>query len=59
MNLSIWQLTRDDVEAVVSLLKRGKTMEQVAADLQISVEMVACAVRKWPQLRKRSSVWSL
>lgn len=56
--MTIWQLTHDDVEAVVTQLKAGRTAEEVAQDLGISVEMVVCAVRKWPTIR-RSHTWGL
>lgn len=55
--MSIWQLSDYDVEAVVNQLKSGKTMKQVAEDLEISVEMVACAVRKAASQR-RNALWS-
>ncbi len=45
--MTIWQLTDDDVEAVVSQLKAGRKLEEVASDLGISVEMAVCAMRKW------------
>lgn len=54
--MSIWMLTDADVEAVVNQLKSGKTVNEVAADLEISAEMVTCAVRKWPALNRRHSV---
>jgi len=50
--MTIWQLTKDDVEAVVTQLHQGKSLAQVADDLGISVEMAACAVRKWPRMQK-------
>ena len=55
--MSIWQLSEYDVEAVVSQLKAGKTLKQVAEDLGISVEMAACAVRKASELR-RNTLWA-
>jgi len=57
--MSIVQLTKDDCEAVVTQLKNGKTIKEVAADLQISVEMAACAVRKWPELSKSRLMFGL
>lgn len=48
--MTIWQLTHDDVEAVVTQLRAGKSLKQVADDLQISVEVAVCAVRLWPKL---------
>lgn len=54
--MSIYQLTDADVEAVVNQLKAGRSMKQVADELGISVEMVLCATRKWPELYRRS-VW--
>lgn len=50
--MTIWQLTREDMEAVVTQLRKGKSLQQVADDLGISVEMAACAVRKWPSMQK-------
>lgn len=50
--MTILKLTVDDIEAVVNQLEAGRTPEQVAHDLDISVEMVTCAVRKWPSLRR-------
>lgn len=55
--MTIWQLTADDVEAVVTQLKAGRTPKEVAEDLGISVEMVICAVRKWPSIR-RATPWA-
>ena len=54
--MSILQLTADDVEAVMNQLKAGRTLQQVAKDLDISVEMVVCAMRKWPSIN-RHAVW--
>lgn len=51
--MAIWQLTDDDVEAVASQVESGRTLQQVATDLQISVEMAACAMRKWPSLQAK------
>lgn len=57
--MSIVQLTRDDCEAVVTQLRNGKTLKEVAADLQISVEMATCAVRKWPELSNSHKLFRL
>lgn len=57
--MTIWQLTAEDVEAVMALLKTGRTPKEVAEDLGISVEMVTCAVRKWPALQRTISPWAL
>ncbi len=53
--MTIWQLTADDCEAIVTQLSTGRTPKQVAEDLGISVEMVTCAVRKWPTVGRRSA----
>lgn len=50
--MTIWQLTEADVEAVVTQLNAGRKPNEVAEDLGISVEMVHCAVRKWPIVRR-------
>ncbi len=50
--MTIWQLTEADVEAVVSQLQAGRTKEEVARDLGISVEMVTCAMRLANRIRK-------
>lgn len=52
--MTIWQLTPDDVEAVMTQLKAGRTPKEVADDLGISIEMVTCAVRKWPTVSRRN-----
>lgn len=57
--MSIVQLTKDDCEAVVTQLKTGKTIKEVATDLQISVEMATCAVRKWPELSRSRPIFRL
>ncbi|MGE5673389.1 MAG: hypothetical protein ACM3XM_05830 [Mycobacterium leprae] len=54
--MAIWQLTDEDVEAVVSQLQAGKSKSEVAENLGISVEMVTCAVRKWPSIHKRRNM---
>lgn len=57
--MTILQLTAEDVEAVVTQLKAGRTPKEVAQDLGISVEMVTCAVRKWPTTRRDLSfLWA-
>jgi DNA-binding NarL/FixJ family response regulator len=56
--MTIWKLTTDDVEAVMTQLRKGKSLKQVADDLGISEEMAACAVRQWPSIRKQS-LWPL
>lgn len=56
--MTIWQLTNHDIEAVMTQLKAGRSTEEVAQDLGISVEMVVCAVRKWPTIR-RTNPWGL
>ncbi|MEW8977705.1 MAG: hypothetical protein AB2385_04795 [Symbiobacterium sp.] len=45
--MTIWQLMPEDVEAIVTQRKAGRSRKEVADDLGISVEMVACAERKW------------
>lgn len=50
--MTIWKLTAADVEAVVSLVRAGHKLEEVAADLGISVEMAVCALRKWPEISR-------
>lgn len=57
--MGIYQLCDADVEAVVNLLKKGKSMQEVAADLQISVEMVVCATRKWPAIRRKQGIYAV
>lgn len=56
--MSIWQLNADDVEAIMTQLKAGRSAQEVADDLDISIEMVTCAVRKWPSMR-RNNIWGL
>ncbi|HEY3367578.1 MAG TPA: hypothetical protein VGK74_21175 [Symbiobacteriaceae bacterium] len=51
--MTIWQLTDDDVEAVATQANSGRTLQQIAGDLQISVEMAACAMRKWPSVKAK------
>jgi uncharacterized protein (DUF433 family) len=55
--MSIWQLTEDDIEAIVNQLNAGRSKQEVAEDLGISVEMVVCAIRKWPRLRRTTLMW--
>jgi hypothetical protein len=55
-SMTIWQLKSDDVEAVVTQIRSGMTTKQVAEALDISEEMVICAIRKGPSLR-RKSIW--
>ena len=57
--MAIWQLTPDDIEAVVTQLRTGKRLEEVAADLGMSVEQAACAVRLWPKVRRSGPLWRL
>ncbi|MFZ5814706.1 MAG: hypothetical protein ACOY93_05335 [Bacillota bacterium] len=57
--MTIWQLTAEDVEAVVTQLKSGRTPREVAEDLGISVEMVTCAVRKWPTVQRQFNPWAM
>lgn len=57
--MSIWQLTDADVEAVETKMKQGKSFAEIAEELDISVEMVACAARKVPDLHRRQGTWSL
>lgn len=56
--MMIVKLTRDDVEAVVTQLESGRTQKEVADDLGISVEMVTCAVRQWPSVRRAMRPWN-
>ncbi|HEY8345779.1 MAG TPA: hypothetical protein VIL07_00710 [Symbiobacteriaceae bacterium] len=56
--MSIWQLTDADVEAVATQIKQGRSYEEIARDLDISVEMVVCAARKWPEVRQRMGLWA-
>lgn len=56
--MTVWQLTDYDVEAVATQMKQGKSFEEIARNLEMSVEMVACAARKWPALQKRRGIWS-
>jgi len=53
--MTIWQLNDADCEAIVTQLKNGRTPKQVAEDLGISVEMVTCAVRKWPTVQRKTA----
>ena len=56
--MTIWKLMPEDIEAVVTQLKAGRTRDEVAHDLGISVEMVTCAVRKWSAMPKRFDPWA-
>jgi uncharacterized protein (DUF433 family) len=51
--MMIWQLTDDDVEAVVNLMKKGHSVEEIAKEFGMSVEMVVCATRKWPRMQRK------
>lgn len=55
--MTILQLTTEDIEAVMTQLNSGRTSKEVAEDLGISVEMVTCAVRKWPTIRRSMLPW--
>lgn len=57
--MAIWELTADDVEAVVTQMKQGRSIKEIAVDLDISEEMALCAVRKWPSLQKRRKWFEL
>jgi len=47
----------EDVEAVVTQLKAGRSRKEVAADLGMSEEMVTCALRKWQNSPARFNPW--
>ncbi|MBP2017107.1 uncharacterized protein (DUF433 family) [Symbiobacterium terraclitae] len=55
--MTFWQLMPADVEAIVTQLKAGRSKQEVAADLGISVEMVSCAERKWQMATNRQAPW--
>lgn len=55
--MQIWQLMPEDVEAVVTQLKAGRSRKEVAADLGMSEEMVTCALRKWQNSPARFNPW--
>jgi|GEM_PF-2202676 len=56
--MTFWQLMPQDVEAIVTQLKAGRSRQEVAADLGISVEMVFCAERKWHEAAYRPVFWN-
>lgn len=56
--MRINKLTPADVEAIMTRLRKGQPVLEVAGDLGISVEMVLCAKRNWPTI-SRTSHWSL
>lgn len=53
--MSPWQLSDDDIVLIIGMLNAGKSAEEVANSLHISLQMVACAVRKWPYMKTRVS----
>lgn len=55
--MTFWKLMPQDVEAIVTQLKAGRSRQEVAADLGISVEMVSCAERKWRQTPNYPTSW--
>lgn len=56
--MTFWQLMPEDVEAIATQVKAGRSREEVANDLGISVEMVTCALRKWSAMSKRFDPWA-
>lgn len=44
--MNVWELTTDDVEAVVNLQRGGMSRQEVAKTLGMSMHMVVCAERK-------------
>lgn len=48
--MRINKLSPADVEAIVTRLRKGHSVLEVAGDLGISVEMILCAKRNWPSL---------
>jgi uncharacterized protein (DUF433 family) len=50
--MRINKLSPADVEAIVTRLTKGHSILEVAGDLGISVEMVLCAKRKWPEVNR-------
>lgn len=44
--MMVWELTMDDVEAVVNLQGRGLSREEIAKSLGMTVHMVVCAQKK-------------
>lgn len=56
--MRITKLTPADCEAIMTRLRKGHSVLEVAGDLGISVEMVLCAKRQWPSIN-RKPFWSL
>lgn len=50
--MRINKLTPADVEAIVTRLRKGHSILEVAGELGISVEMVLCAKRRWPSIHQ-------
>ncbi|HLO02689.1 MAG TPA: hypothetical protein VK191_06245 [Symbiobacteriaceae bacterium] len=57
--MRINKLSPADVEAIMTRLRKGHSILEVAGDLGISVEMVICAKRNWPSISPKSSPASL
>jgi DNA-binding CsgD family transcriptional regulator len=56
--MQILKLTPADVEAIMTRLGKGQSVLEVATELGISVEMVLCAKRNWPNIRQHP-LWPL
>lgn len=50
--MRINKLTPADVEAIVTRLRKGHSVLEVAGDLGISVEMILCAKRNWASISR-------
>lgn len=53
--MRINKLTPADVEAIVTRLRKGHSVLEVAGDLGISVEMILCAKRNWSSINREPS----
>lgn len=53
--MRINKLSPADMEAIMTRLRKGHSVLEVAGDLGISVEMVLCAKRNWPSVNRTPS----
>lgn len=56
--MRINKLSPADVEAIMTRLRKGQSVLEVAGDLGVSVEMILCAKRNWPSISRQAN-WSL
>jgi hypothetical protein len=50
--MRIFQLTDEAMAQAAAQARSGKTLQQIANDMQISMEMAASAVRQWPMIER-------